>query len=143
MDDGINPSTRLRVIPLAVSSHQVAELGARASVMHVAARRVPGHGKNPRPSHRHCAFCAAQARTLALSTVLTGLLGVGGFYILKEQGFFRTDQAELPSAKEAARMLRDPRVRACAWRVSLHAGMRDGDTDGRERGGHARKLGWW
>ncbi|PNW81858.1 hypothetical protein CHLRE_06g263400v5 [Chlamydomonas reinhardtii] len=67
VDDGINPSTRLRVIPLA-------------------------------------------ARTLALSTVLTGLLGVGGFYILKEQGFFRTDQAELPSAKEAARMLRDPRA---------------------------------
>ncbi|KAG2435497.1 hypothetical protein HYH02_011792 [Chlamydomonas schloesseri] len=67
VEDGINPSTRLRVIPLA-------------------------------------------ARTLALSTVLTGILGVGGFYVLKEQGFFSTDQAELPSAKEAARLLRNPRA---------------------------------
>ncbi|PNH09764.1 hypothetical protein TSOC_003571 [Tetrabaena socialis] len=50
------------------------------------------------------------ARTLALSTLLTGALGVAGFYVLREQGFFRTDRAELPSAKEAARLLRDPKV---------------------------------
>ncbi|KAG2438543.1 hypothetical protein HXX76_005094 [Chlamydomonas incerta] len=67
VEDGINPSSRLRVIPLA-------------------------------------------ARTLALSTILTGILGVGGFYVLKEQGFFRSDQAELPSAKEAARLLRNPKA---------------------------------
>ncbi|KAG2500210.1 hypothetical protein HYH03_001788 [Edaphochlamys debaryana] len=50
------------------------------------------------------------ARALALSTVLTGIFGVAGFYVLKEQGFFSTDQAELPSAKEAARILRNPRA---------------------------------
>ncbi|GLI63039.1 hypothetical protein VaNZ11_005901 [Volvox africanus] len=66
VDDGISPSSRLRIIPIA-------------------------------------------ARTLALSTLLTGALGVAGFYVLKEQGFFTTDQAELPSAKEAARLLRNPR----------------------------------
>ncbi|GIL49944.1 hypothetical protein Vafri_6249 [Volvox africanus] len=66
VDDGISPSSRLRIIPIA-------------------------------------------ARTLALSTLLTGALGVAGFYVLKEHGFFTTDQAELPSAKEAARLLRNPR----------------------------------
>ncbi|KXZ52232.1 hypothetical protein GPECTOR_10g863 [Gonium pectorale] len=67
VEDGINPSSRLRVIPLA-------------------------------------------ARALALSTFLTGVFGVAGFYVLKEQGFFSTDRAELPSAKEAARVLRNPRA---------------------------------
>ncbi len=55
--------------------------------------------------------CIAQARALALSTLLTGVLGVAGFYVLKEYKFFSTDRAELPSAKEAARLLRNPRVR--------------------------------
>ncbi|GIL77783.1 hypothetical protein Vretimale_6675 [Volvox reticuliferus] len=66
VDDGISPSSRLRIIPIA-------------------------------------------ARTLALSTLLTGALGVAGFYVLKDQGFFKTNQAELPSAKEAARLLYNPR----------------------------------
>ncbi|GLC38293.1 hypothetical protein PLESTF_000566900 [Pleodorina starrii] len=66
VDDGINPSSRLRIIPVA-------------------------------------------ARALALSTLLTGAFGVAGFYLLKEQGFFSVDRAELPSAKEAARLFRNPR----------------------------------
>ncbi|EFJ52785.1 hypothetical protein VOLCADRAFT_127338 [Volvox carteri f. nagariensis] len=66
IDDGINPGSRLRIIPVA-------------------------------------------ARALALSTVLTGLLGFTGYYVLKEQGFFSTDRAELPSVKEAADVLRNPR----------------------------------
>ncbi len=52
-----------------------------------------------------------QARALGLSTLLTGSLGLAGFYALKEAGFFSTDRAELPSAKEAAALVRDPRVR--------------------------------
>lgn len=67
VEDGINPSSRLKIIPVA-------------------------------------------ARTLALSTLLTGLFGVAGFYALKQQGFFATDRAELPSATEAARLLRNPRA---------------------------------
>lgn len=61
----------------------------------------PGCAPLPRP----------QARTLALSTLLTGLFGVAGFYALKQRGFFVTDRAELPNATEAARLLRNPRVR--------------------------------
>lgn len=56
-------------------------------------------------------WCARQARALAISTLLTGALGVAGFYVLKEFDFFSTSRAELPSAKEAARLLRNPRVR--------------------------------
>lgn len=66
VEEGINPATRLRIIPIA-------------------------------------------AKTLALSMVLTGLLGTAGFYIMKEQGFFKTDRAELLSAQETVKLLRDPR----------------------------------
>uniref|UniRef100_A0A7S0WRG9 Transmembrane protein 242 n=1 Tax=Chlamydomonas leiostraca TaxID=1034604 RepID=A0A7S0WRG9_9CHLO len=67
MEDGINPSIRMRMIPVA-------------------------------------------AKTLMLSSLFTGLLGIGGFYALRSAGFFTTDHAELPSAAEAARMLRGPRA---------------------------------
>lgn len=50
-------------------------------------------------------------KTLLLSTVFTGVLGSVGFVALKSAGVFSTDVAELPSAKEAVRLLREPRVR--------------------------------
>ncbi|KAF5832513.1 hypothetical protein DUNSADRAFT_11585 [Dunaliella salina] len=67
MEDGINPSNRMRMIPVAV-------------------------------------------KTLLLSTVFTGVLGSMGFVALKSAGVFSTDVAELPSAKEAVRLLREPRA---------------------------------
>ena len=50
------------------------------------------------------------AQTLVLSTVLTGALGLAGFTLMKEFGVFKTDRAELPSAREAAKLMRDPRA---------------------------------
>lgn len=57
-------------------------------------------------------WCIArvQAKTLMLSSLFTGILGIAGFYALKTAGFFTLDHAELPSAAEAARMIRSPRV---------------------------------
>jgi hypothetical protein len=52
-----------------------------------------------------------QVQTLLLSTLFTGLLGAGGFYVLKSAGMFSQERAELPSAAEVARMLRSPKVR--------------------------------
>lgn len=65
---------------------------------------------------RRSVWCAhasvlAQAQTLMLSTLFTGVLGVGGFYVLRAAGLFKQDVAELPSAAEAKRMLTQPRVR--------------------------------
>ncbi len=51
-----------------------------------------------------------QVKTLALSMVLTGLIGTAGFYVMKGEGFFKTDRVELLSAQETVKMLRDPRV---------------------------------
>jgi hypothetical protein len=65
-EDGINPATRVRIIPLATS-------------------------------------------ILVLSTVLTGTIGLAGFLIMKEMGLFKSDRAEIPSAKEAAKLIRDPK----------------------------------
>lgn len=52
-----------------------------------------------------------QARALAVSTVLTGVLGAAGFYALRAHGFFSADTAELLPAKEVARFMRSPLVR--------------------------------
>ena len=65
-EDGINPSTRIKLLPLA-------------------------------------------AQTLVLSTILTGSIGLAGFLIMKQAGLFKSDRAEIPSAKEAAKLIRDPR----------------------------------
>ena len=67
--DGINPSNRLRMIPVAL-------------------------------------------QTLGLSTLFTGILGSLGFLGLRSGGFFKQDEAELPSTTEALRLLRQPRVGA-------------------------------
>ncbi|KAL6757432.1 hypothetical protein V8C86DRAFT_2622995 [Haematococcus lacustris] len=49
-------------------------------------------------------------KTLMLSMAFTSMLGVAGFYGLKAAGLFSADVAELPSVREAAAMLRNPRA---------------------------------
>lgn len=66
-EDGINPASRLKVIPLA-------------------------------------------AQTLVISTVLTGTLGFAGFMLMREFGLLKMDRVEIPSAREAAKLIRDPRA---------------------------------
>lgn len=67
VEDGIDPTTRLRLLPMA-------------------------------------------ARTFALSVAMTTAFGALGFYALRANGFFSQQAAELPSAAEAARLLRSPRA---------------------------------
>lgn len=65
-----------------------------------------------------------QFQTLMLSTLFTGALGIGGFWALKQAGLFAHDTAELPSAKEAARIIQAPTVRAREREECLQKGNR-------------------
>ncbi|KAJ9510342.1 hypothetical protein QJQ45_015799 [Haematococcus lacustris] len=61
-------------------------------------------------SQSQTAVTDSKVKTLMLSMAFTSMLGVAGFYGLKAAGLFSADVAELPSVREAAAMLRNPRA---------------------------------
>ncbi|KAJ9508909.1 hypothetical protein QJQ45_028228 [Haematococcus lacustris] len=84
---------------------------------------TPPHPTPPRPAPPHptpphpISTVPLQVKTLMLSMAFTSMLGVAGFYGLKAAGLFSADVAELPSVREAAAMLRNPR-RTYGWKRS-------------------------
>ena len=70
-----------------------------------------------------CSASASQLKTLLLSMVFTSCLGAAGFFTLKSFGMFSSNTADLPSAREVARLIRTPKV-AAAWLLLLLAARR-------------------
>eukprot|EP00798_Chlamydomonas_sp_ICE-L_P011845 gene11845-14949_t len=48
------------------------------------------------------------AKTLALASIFTAAFGVAGFYSLRSVGLLKFDKVDLPSAREAGRLMRNP-----------------------------------